>query len=72
MATNVLLDISQDEDQRASYLTRRKNETDRISELLTAEHRAMLRVARGLKNDGFPLEAIARNTGLSLKEIEQL
>ena len=72
VATNVLLDISQDEDQRASYLTRRKNETDRISELLTAEHRAALKFAKNMKNNGFSAEVIAENIGLSLKEIEEL
>ena len=72
VATNVLLDISQDEDQRASYLTRRKNETDRVSDLLTAEHRAMLRAARSLKSKGVSSEIIADSTGLSMKEIQEL
>ena len=72
VATNVLLDISQDEDQRASYLTRRKNETDRMSYELTIKHMGALEIARSFKNDGIPLEVIARNTGLTIKEIEQL
>ena len=72
VATDVLLSISRDEDERASYLTRRKNETDRVSEILTAEHRAMLRAARTLKNKQISFEIIAESTGLSLAEIEKL
>ena len=29
-------------------------------------------IARNLKNDGIPLDVIARNTGLSIEEIEKL
>ena len=72
VATHVLLDISQDEDQRASYLTRRKNETDRISEELTFEYKGVLKVARAMKDKGSLAEFISEVTGLTHREIEQL
>jgi len=72
VATDVLLNISRDEDQRARYLTRRKNETDQASHDLTVERNAALKFARNSKNEGFPVESIAKITGLSLKEIERL
>ncbi|MCL2387758.1 MAG: hypothetical protein FWC89_09465 [Defluviitaleaceae bacterium] len=41
----------------------------RHEERLMAEKRAM---ARNFKNDGVPVEVIARNTGFTIAEIEKL
>ena len=72
VATNVLLDISQDEDQRASYLTRRKNETDRVSERLTILHKRELEIARAMKDNKLSFDTILEVTEISEKELEDL
>jgi len=74
------MEISKDENERALFRSRRMAETDRVSNLLTAEARGralgeaqgISRVALNLKKDGVPVETIARSTGLSAKEIENL
>jgi len=71
MAGELLLSISKDERERARYRSRRMYETDKISNELTIEYRAMLKVARGMKKLGDPLEKIVNVTGLSLKEVEK-
>jgi len=47
-------------------------ETDRISNLLTAEARGVYKVASNMKKDGMSIETIARLTDLSVREIENL
>lgn len=34
--------------------------------------RALIEIAKGFRDDGFPLEAIAKRTGLSIKKIKAL
>lgn len=76
MASALLMEISQDEHQRAKYRSRRMFETDQASNILTAEergeNRGIIMVARNMKIDGDPVEKIIRNTGLTLAEIEKL
>lgn len=62
------------------YNVNRLVEKGRVQELKEAEEKALergrndkrLEIARKFKKDGFPADVIARNTGLSIQEIEQL
>jgi predicted transposase/invertase (TIGR01784 family) len=80
MASALLMEISKDEQERALFRSRRMAETDRISNLLTAEARGEARgeakgiskIASNMKKDGMPIETIARLTRLSVQEIENL
>ena len=76
VAGALLLEISQDERERAKFRSRRMYETDQASNLLTAldRERNLERktIALSMKNDGDPYDKIARNTGLSIDEIENL
>jgi len=84
MASAVLTAISKDEHERAKFMSRRKAETDRISNLLTAESRGEERgiaigeeqarniTARKMKADGMSIEVISKYTGLSGNDIEKL
>ena len=80
----VLAAISKDEHERAKFLSRRKFETDMASNLLTVEERGRIEgriegrlnekieIARDMKAEGIPVEAITRFTKLSVSEIEKL
>ena len=80
MASELLMEISKDDHERALFLSRRKAETDRISNLLTVEERGRTRgrtegmaaVASRMKKEGMPVDVIARLTTLSTREIENL
>ena len=84
LAADVLMEISKDERERARYRSSRMAETDLISNLLTVEARGeargevrgeargIARIALNLKNEGMPVEYIARMTNLSITEIENL
>ena len=88
MAGSVLTAISKDEHERAKFMSRRKFETDQMSNLLTAEERGRIAgreegfeegraeertsLVLRMKADGVPLETISRYTGLSVEEIERL
>jgi predicted transposase/invertase (TIGR01784 family) len=76
MASALLMEISKDEQERARFRSRRMAETDRISNLLTAEARGKAQgvseVALSMKREGMPIETIARLTNLSVQEIEKL
>ena len=71
MAGALLLEISQDEKERAKYRSRRMYETDQMSNILTVENRKAKEIARNMKAEGDSPEKIARVTGLSISEIEQ-
>jgi len=71
MAGELLLSISKDERERAHYRSRRMFETDKISNELTIEHRAMLKVARNMKLRGLPNVEIAEITGLKINDVER-
>ena len=78
MASALLMEISQDEHQRAKYRSRRMFETDQASNILVAEERGERRgeqqkafdVARIMKSDGDSIDKIVRTTGLTRKEVE--
>jgi predicted amidophosphoribosyltransferase len=57
-------------------MSRRKAETDRISDLLTAETngevKGVAKVARNLKSMNMSIDDIIRATGLTMHEIESL
>lgn len=72
MASALLMEISQDEHQRAKYRSRRMFETDKFHNEATIEERAMLKVARNLKSLGDPVEKIMTATGLTFAQIEKL
>ena len=76
VAGALLLEISQDERERAKFRSRRMFETDQVSNFLTAvdreTHLRMLKVARNMKDAGEPYEKIIKYTGLSINEIESL
>ena len=72
VAGELLMEISQDERTRAKLRSRRMYETDQISNMLTAIDRERTTIARNMKLDGDSYEKIARNTGLSIAEIEKL
>jgi len=69
---NELAAISKDEHERAKYLSRRKFETDMASNVLTAEKRGVMKVARNMKDAGFPVNQISEISGLSAAEVEKL
>lgn len=63
-------------DERAKYDESLKILRDRLSEIAYAEKKGKeegkAEMARNLKAMGFPIEAIAKASGLSIEEIEQL
>jgi predicted transposase/invertase (TIGR01784 family) len=84
MAGEVLAAISKDEHERAKFMSRRKAETDRVSDLLTAEERGRIegeergrtamrrQIAHDMKSESIATEIIARVTKLPIPEIEKL
>ena len=76
MAATLLQEISKDERERAILRSRRMAETDRVSDLLTAEERGEIRsreeIARNALAEGFTYEIIQKITGLDLQTIENL
>jgi len=76
MAGSILMSISQDERERAVYRSRRMYETDRESDIATAEDRGARQrdfvIARKLLIRGRPIEEIIEDTGLTGEEIERL
>ena len=80
MAGAVLTAISKDEDERARIISRRKAETDRISNLLTVEARGkaqgeivgIMKVAERMKAAGKTIDEIASFTGLTNDDINKL
>ena len=76
MAGNLLMSISQDERERAVFRSRRMFQTDKESDIATAEDRGAKRkawaIARSMIADGEPPDKIIRYTGLTREEIEGL
>lgn len=88
MAGNLLMNISQDERERAVFRSRRMYQTDLESNLATAEDRGKkigveigkdigkaeekAAIARNLMKLGIPLDQITAATGLTHQEIENL
>lgn len=76
MAGELLMSISQDERERAVFRSRRMYQTDRESDLATAEDRGkrsgIIEIARNMLSEGLPLDIITKCTGLTHCEIEKL
>ena len=80
MAGKLLMSISQNERERAIYLSRKKFQTDMDSDIATAEDRGeergiakgRLETARNLKLLGVSMDLISKSTGLSQDEIAKL
>ena len=80
VAGALLMEISQDERERAKFRSLRMYETDMSSNILTAVQRerelqaaeTTLEIARSMKAEGIPNDIIAKTTSLPLKKIEQL
>ena len=70
MASAVLTAISKDEHERAKFMSRRKAETDRISNELNIKARIRMDIARNLKAMGMSSSDIVKATGLTITEIE--
>jgi predicted transposase/invertase (TIGR01784 family) len=80
MAGSLLMSISQDERERAVFRSRRMFQTDKESDIATAEDRGVQRgrvegildVARKAFQMNMSIDDIARLTGLTLEEVENL
>ena len=74
MAGNLLMNISQDERERAVFRSRRMYQSDMDSNIATIEAKAikksMLEIARKLLNRNRPIEEIMEVTGLTHEEVE--
>ena len=80
MAENPLMNISEEERERAILRSRRKFQTDLQSDFATAEdngeHRGRMNrsieIARNLLKTDLPLKQISAVTGLTCDEVEKL
>ena len=76
VASNLLMNISQDERERAIFRSRRKFQMDHASDIATAEDagekRKAIEIARNLLNMNMPLDQIVTATGLTQNEVENL
>jgi len=80
MAGDLLMSISQNEKERAIYLSRKKWQTDMDSNLATVEERGRregelvkaLAIARNMMKDSESIDKIMRYTGLTREEVENL
>ena len=76
MAGNLLMSISQDEQERAVFRSRRMFQTDLQSDMATAEDRGEKRgrvaTARNLLAMNMPLDQVVTATGLTREEVENL
>jgi predicted transposase/invertase (TIGR01784 family) len=72
MASEVLLTISKDEDERARLMSEEKFQLDMQSKLVTAKREAQLEIAKKMKELGDSDERIQKITGLSLAKIKAL
>ena len=75
MAGVLLMEISQDEHQRAKYRSRRMFEHDKFHNEATAEergeNRAKMEMAHKMKRANKPMAEIIEFTGLTLAQIEK-
>ena len=80
MAGELLMSVSQDEREQAIALSRKKFQTDLLSDLATAEDRGRaegesakaLAVARNMIKRNRPIDEIIEDTGLTREEVESL
>jgi predicted transposase/invertase (TIGR01784 family) len=76
MATELLMEISQDERERAIMRSRRMYETDKFNELRMAEERGIAKnnaeIVKHMHSEGFSIPDIVRATKLSEKEVRDI
>jgi len=76
VAGNLLMNISQNEKERAIFRSRRKFQSDLESDMATAEERGerkkAFEFAKKLLARNRPIDEIMEDTGLSLEEVESL
>jgi predicted transposase/invertase (TIGR01784 family) len=72
MASTLLQSISQDDYEKAKFLSKRKWENDFESDKNTGIKIAKLEIAKKLKKRGIPIEYIVEDTGLTKEEVESL
>ena len=76
MAGDILLNISQDERERAVFRSRKMYRTDEQSNLATARDNgrkeSQIEIARNLLKINLAVNQIAMATGLSIEEVEHL
>jgi predicted transposase/invertase (TIGR01784 family) len=76
VASNLLMNISQDENERAIFLSRKKARMDYASDIATAEDRGReekaLAIAEKMLLRNRPVDEIAEDTGLTIEEVDGL
>jgi predicted transposase/invertase (TIGR01784 family) len=76
MVNEVLLNISQDDHERAKYLSRKKFLADEAHNLIVSRKEGIAigkaESARAMLSDGMPLEKVIQYTGLSGADLEKL
>jgi predicted transposase/invertase (TIGR01784 family) len=84
MVNEVLLNISQDDHERAKYLSRKKFLMDEAHNLIVSrkegiaegiaigETRGRVEAAKTMLSDGVPLDKVIQYTGLSSADLEKL
>jgi predicted transposase/invertase (TIGR01784 family) len=76
VASNLLMNISQDERERAIFRSRKKYQMDMDSNMATAEDREQKKkafeIARKLLRRNRPIEEIMEDTGMTIEEVESL
>jgi len=72
VAGNLLMNVSKDEKERAVFRSRRMFESDRQSNIATAEKRKTFEIARNLLLINLPVDQITAATGLTIDEIKNL
>ncbi len=71
-AMNTIETMSLNAKEREYYESEKKVMRDRDAVMQTAIENAMIETARGFKADGIPDHIIAKNTGLTIEQIEKL
>ena len=72
MVTQVLINISKDEKERARLTSAYKFAVDLQSKMVDAEREGIAKVARSLLSSSLSIDEISKHTGLTHKEVESL
>ena len=72
MASEVLLTISKDEEERARLMSEYKYQLDMQSKLVHAKRQGHLEVAKNALTEGLPMEVISKITGVSIETLKTL
>ena len=70
MASNLLMNISQDERERAVFRSRRMYQSDMDSNIATIVKKHDFEIARNMLAAGEPVEKVMKYFGLSREEVE--